>query len=310
MLATVRMPQWPGHLVLGGERFTLVCVRRSGVSVYRGQETYLRIGPGFDSERRLQQAMLDRDYPVPRLLDTGEYDGMPYAVEESLGTTPLDDLFEPRREAGEAIPATDFAVLTDVVQRLARAQVAAAEPSTATSSEAMSGFADMIGVRSAASSTGHGARLLAVFDEAVASLSELPVVLLHGDLHESNLCRGGVIDLEGSGSGPAGYDVTTAVFIPAMSAPMTRPLGPARGWYGEEQVATYLSVVDQAFTAGEFRPASRHLDAFLLCRAIALCAHRHRDDAIWRLRQGVLDAALDAIATGGDVRSAVLGQAG
>ena len=308
MLAAVSMPQWPSGLSLGGEGFTLVCVRRTGIAVYAGRETYLRIGPGLEAERDMHQAMLDRGYPVPRLLASGEHDGTPYAVEESLGESTLGDLFDARRAAGEAIPETSFAVLTEVIHRLTRAQATSAEP--VASPDRVGGFADVIGVQSAMSLTGLGARLNDAFDEAIERLSDLPVALLHGDLHESNVCERGVIDVEGSGLGPAGYDVTTAVFVPAMSAPPIGAGGPSRGWYAEAQVATYLAVVDGTFTAGGLMRVSEHLDEFLLFRAISLCAHRHRDDAVWRFRRGVLDTAVDAFERRCDVRTAVLGDRG
>jgi hypothetical protein len=66
-------------------------------------------------------------------------------------------------------------------------------------------------------------------------------------------------------------------------------------------VSTYLSVVDETFTACGLRPPSDHLDAFLFCRAVSLCAHRHRDDDVWRHRRGILDAAVRAHAMRGDM---------
>jgi len=44
----------------------------------------------------------------------------------------------------------------------------------------------------------------------MARLDEFPGTLVHGDLHAFNMCAGGVIDLEGSGWGIAGYDALTA----------------------------------------------------------------------------------------------------
>ncbi len=62
---------------------------------------------------------------------------------------------------------------------------------------------------------------------AVARLEQLPGTLLHGDLHPDNTCAGGVIDLEGTGRGVLGYDAVTAVFVPAMCGVEPRGQRPA-----------------------------------------------------------------------------------
>ena len=62
-----------------------VCVRSSGVAVYRGDGTFPHLGPGLEDELCAHRQLLAYDFPVPRLLEVGVHEGSTYVVEESLG---------------------------------------------------------------------------------------------------------------------------------------------------------------------------------------------------------------------------------
>jgi hypothetical protein len=271
---------------LDGASFELVCVRRTGVAVFRGNGSYLRLGGSLADELAVQRVMLAQGYPVPQILEVGERDGTPYLVEESVGEQTLGDTWE--RRAGRAQPtAEEFAGFRDLMRRQARAQVKVRRPWKSAD------LADFLGVRRACENLPLlVAAIEAAFEEAAARLGRLPSTLQHGDLHPFNTCARGVIDLEGAGWAPAGYDVTTAVLDPTLAEGVWERRRLTLAWFTPEQVTTYLGAIDEEFRRASLPLPSRLVDAYLVCRAIAMCSRIHPDHEVWERRQLVLERAL------------------
>ena len=186
----------------------------------------------------------------------------------------------------------------DVVGRYAQAQAAMlTPPGTARD------FEQLVDVdRTAAHLPDVGMEVREAFDTAARELDGLPATLTHPDLHAFNMCAGGVIDLEGTGWGVAGYDVVTAVFDPGLCNAGTGGT-PAPVWFSGSDIHSYLAMVDDTFSAaGVAAEPSAYLDEFLLCRAISMCAHVHPQPDVWRGRQRVLNAVLGEFQGGGSVR--------
>ena len=285
----------PRRLTLRGRRFDRVCVRRTGVGVYRGDETYLRIGPGLAAELATHREMARRSFPVARLLEHGYLRRLPYYVEESLGSSTLGDIFETEVETRGSVSDASFDSFGDVIAHHALAQAR-----MATARWSVDAFAELIGVAGAAALHPDVAKAVRdAFEDAVARLDHLPGTLLHGDLHSDNTCAGGVIDLEGTGRGVIGYDAVTAVFVPAMCEVEADGTSPPYAGFSTAQLRRYLSRLDGIFGVFGSRPVSAELEALLLCRAISLCSRRHRDPAIWPIRTQLLRSTLDTVRRGG-----------
>lgn len=293
------------RITLGGRSFELVCVRRSGVAVYRGDSTYLRLGPGLAEELAAHRHLHAHGFPVARILQEGTHDGVPYMVEESLGAGTLGDRFSAEVDAHGTVGDASFSLFQDVVARHARAQAAMAVTSSRADAD---DFARVVGVSAAEALVPElGERIRVAFDRAAAAVHPAPAVLVHGDLHPYNTCAGGVIDLEGTGRGPAGYDVVTAAFVPMLC---DEGATTGRAWFSSGQIDGYLSMIDDAFRAcGHPRP-STYLDQLLVCRAIALCAARHPLPAVWLARRRMLRAVLDRCDEGEAVGAWLLSRAG
>src|SRR6185295_16172355 len=105
----------PVQLRMKDQDFEQVCVRRSGVAVYRGDGTYLRIGSGLEPELEAHRFMLEHGFPVARILAHGMHEGLPYAIEESLGDLTLGDRFEAGLADGEDMHEDGFSAFVDVV---------------------------------------------------------------------------------------------------------------------------------------------------------------------------------------------------
>jgi len=120
----------------------------------------------------------------------------------------------------------------------------------------------------------------------MARLGEFPGTLVHSDLHAFNMCAGGVIDLEGSGWGIAGYDVLTAVYVSALCDLADRP------WFTTRQIESYVAMIDRVFANHRIALPSTRLDEFLLCRTIALCSQQHPNAEVSRCRDDMLRTML------------------
>jgi hypothetical protein len=284
----------PRRLTLRGRDFEQVCVRRTGVAVYAGDGTYLRIGPGLAAELDMHRQMLRHGFPVATILEQGLHEQLPYYVEESLGPTTLGDVFLAEAEARGGISDQSLAGFSDVMARHARAQAAIDTPEWSADV-----FAELVGVTGAVALLPDiGSDIRNVFGEAMDRLDNLPGTLLHGDLHPDNTCAGGIIDLEGTGWGVLGYDVLTAVFVPGMCLVERQDHTMPATWFSSSQLRAYLRRMDEIFGLAASHPPSDHLDSLLLCRAISLCARRHPSPDIWLARCLVLRDAVEAYKAG------------
>ena len=131
------------------------------------------------------------------------------------------------------------------------------------------------------------------------------MAVVHPDLHAFNMCAGGVIDLEGAGWGPAGDDVATAPFVPALCG-LTSSATP---WFTPAQISEHLAMVDAVFSDRGLPSPTERLDELLVRRALSLCVRGHPDPALRRSRTRVLRAVVDTFLSGGAV-SALLQQGG
>lgn len=284
------MPEAGLELRVQGLRFSLVCVRRTGVAVYRGRGTYLRLGDGVAAELDVHRQMLSDGYPVARILEVGDHRGSPYYIEADLGAQTFGDACEPGVAEGGPVPDEVFDGFLGIMGRHARAQV------TGTQRPAGSdGFTEFIGLAGAAANNPHLATAIhTAWNEAASTLGDLPHTLQHGDLHLFNTCPGGIIDLEGAGWAPVGYDVVTAVLEPTLAEPRWIDGTLRLAWFTPDQVRTYLEMLDEEFVGAEMPAPSARIHAYLVCRAINLCARPHRNGSIRHARQTMLAQILPA----------------
>jgi hypothetical protein len=275
---------------MNGRDFEQVCVRRSGVAVYHASDAYLRIGAGIEVELATHRRMVEHGFPVAPLLDEGIHDGVPYFVEASLGSSTLGEAFDRERETFGRISESTFAAFNTVAGRHARAQVATSTPDWSSVD-----FAELIGLEPAAGLVPELATdLRAEWERVDDQLQALPGTLLHFDLHPYNMCAGGVIDLEGAGWGPLGYDVVTASLTPpAVKVTSEEPVG---SWLTTAQLGRHRQTLAEIFEVVG-RPTD-HLDALAVCRAVSWCAQRHRDPTVQDARERGLQAALSAYRLG------------
>ncbi|MET9022732.1 aminoglycoside phosphotransferase family protein [Actinopolymorpha sp. NPDC004070] len=298
----VRPP--PAKLRLGDAEYELVVTRRTGVAVYSGIRGYLRIGPGIEAELANHRLMQGHGFPVPRILADGEHQGLPYMLEESFGAVTLGDRFDDERDRTGSISEEALSTYLAVLERYARAQAALASRGGISAGD----FRRLVGPDAAARLLPDlGTEILERFDRATATLADVPLSLVHADLHGHNMCKRGVIDLEEVGWAPAGYDVATATFVSALCNGDLGE-GPADQAFSGSQIDQASRLVDDIFSGAGLARPSEHIEEFLLCRSIALCAKRHPDDELWAARQHVLRFVLATAGRGDRVAPMLRGR--
>jgi len=285
------------ELQVDGQLFRLVCVRRTGVAVYRGDGSYLRWGDALASELQAHLEMLDRGHPVADIIEVGHFEGSLYYVERSLGEQTFGDACEDPIDRGGSMGPEEFTGFLDVMRRHAHAQLVGHQRTRPPGE-----FAEFIGVAQAMVNTPALAKAIhEAWGDAAAILSGFPAALQHCDLHVFNACPGGIIDLEGAGWAPVGYDVATAVLEPTLAEPRWLDGQLGLQWFTPDQVRTYLEVVDEEFHRFELPGPSTQIHAHLICRAINLNSHVHSDAAIWEARQSMLAQVLQGFLDHGHV---------
>jgi hypothetical protein len=274
------------QLELDGAVYELVCVRRSGVAVFRGPGRFLRLGDELPVEVETHRRMLELGYPVADILDVGEHDGVPYLVERSMDEPTLGDAWADRDD-DSWVSAEEFAGFLAIMVRQAQAQLRDIRPP---------GRAELAGFLDVGTACANVPALAGEIEEAFSlawvSLQDFPAALQHGDLHPFNVCPLGIIDLEGSGWASAGYDVTTAVLEPTLARAVWDHDRLTLTWFTPDQVATYLEAIDRVFREASLPPPSASLDAYLVCRVVATCSRIPRDPGTWRSRTQTLERSL------------------
>lgn len=251
-------------ITIEDQTYTFVCGNRfSGRAVYRGPETYLRIGLPAVVERELtiHRQLLARGFPVAPLLGTGMHDGQPYFSEAALGHPVFGECMEAETQAQGAVSEASFRSLLVLIRRWGEAQLQQIVPAGSCADLSTTvRLADVTRLLPAYSVlTRH------VFDRLTQRLAVFPTVFTHGDFHPYNLCAGGVIDLEFVHWSVAGYDVITGLFDEGLLPPALTDYR-----YTAEQLSAALTALDDLFHTYRLPHPAAYLDEFRLCRMMRI----------------------------------------
>ena len=247
----------PPVLSIGGVAYEHVVTRN--ISIYRGDDAYLRIGEAgaVGHERAIHKRLLESGFPVARLLSEGEHRGLGWYTEASLGRDTLGDIFDTEtKETGE-ISRDSFEAFLSVVLAWGSSQLDAASDT-----DFVDDFRRICALDDALREYPRWARdIQGAFALALSRLDGFPAVPTHGDLQAFNACRGGVIDLDGVGWGPAGYDLITALSTPGLFPPAEGEYQYTRG-----QMDRYLAAIDALYAQRGLPAPSAHIDDYMICK--------------------------------------------
>jgi len=252
-------------ITIEGRLFSLVRVQRTDAAVYRSRDFYLRIGSKAEigRDRAMHEKMLLADFPVAKIISSGEYKGQSYFIEESLGDKHFGELFaEDTKELG-SISGPTLESYLEITRKFAAAQLKTVGANN------VQEFADGIQLATLCKELPDYERVITDrFADAIKNLSPFPFVVTHGDFNPNNLLPEGVIDLESSFYGPAGYDLITNIIHITYF-----PTSPDYEFFqhyqfNEGQKRKYLDVVDTLYQSHDLPALSPYLIDFEFCRLV------------------------------------------
>lgn len=217
------------------------------------------------AEARFQQQLTDLGYPVPKVVETGETDGVAFFIEASAGTASLHDRAlaeaDPAGHVGDELLAVAEAVSADLM----RAQAANPLPTAAEPRDWFDGAAFAADV-TAENPDLDTPRVRDLVTAALERLAGLPMCHSHLDYGLPNAFPGAVIDWQHHGPAPLGYDVYPMLDIAAFK-------GGNRGYqFTPVQRARYRTALDQAATTLTGQSLSAYMGEFLLVKCFFFLA--------------------------------------
>ena len=272
----------PDTLEIDGRPYQLVARQRSDAAVYKGDETYLRIGEaGFVNEKlAVHKKMEQEGFPVPQLLREGAYGERKYFLEASLGDKRLTDLFAEDVQAAGKISDLHFDQFLRVSLMFLDAQLR-----TDPCDRDAVAFGRAIHLETLMDELPeYASRIQKRFNETVSRTSRLPSVITHGDFNPANMYPTGVIDFEDSFHGPVGYDMITALttidWFPQEEGFEYR----ARYLFSDTQKDAYLKACNERFVAAGLPALSDFFNGFAFARALWMVARMQQWPKIQKWR--------------------------
>jgi hypothetical protein len=263
-------------IVLKGKSFTFVKSRHLlPVSVYKGEDSYLRVGPKeiLGPELELHRNLLRYGFPVPEIIEHGELNNEFYYLEASLGENHFGEIFrEDCMEHGK-ISDENFSRFLEISKKFAKAQLKTElEPNE-------EGFYIGIHVDSILEELPDiKDDIVRAFKKAVQNTRDLPWVLTHGDFNPFNIFTKGVIDFGSSFHAPAGYDIISCMYH-TQNFPVAGDyeVNVTRRYdFSEEQVKNYLVEMDRIYADAKAPMPTRFIEDVKICRMIWSAARIHK----------------------------------
>ncbi len=255
-------------LTLDGKAYALIREQRNGLRLYRGEDSYVRVGPADRIERDItsHRAMAKAGYPVAAILSEGDLNGERYFVEQSLGEKTFRTLFEEDITTHRTISDERFNEFFRISKRFLQAQAQAVVPA---SPEAFASAIHLEMIREELPQ--YTISLGQKFERVCERLAKFPYVLSHGDFNASNMLPLGVIDLEDVSSAPFGFDA-----VCPMATLDWFPDGQefeffARYRFSDSQRSSYLTMIDALSQEAGFPAITPYYDDLAFCRAVWSC---------------------------------------
>ena len=254
-------------ILLNGKTFTLVAVQREGESaIYKSGEEYARIGrrDRILKDLDLHRRMIAYGFPVAEVREEGEHEGAYYFIESSLGERHFGDLFAEDVGMHGKIADHTFAQFIAISEKFAQAQLKSAVEAKSFDEFAKGVHLDILQQELPEEAE----KIQSYFDRVEERIGVFPFVITHGDFNPRNLYPKGVIDLEDSFPGPAGYDLVTNLFH-ARYMPDSPGYEYFRKYsFTEEQKQAYFGGMDSIYAQNGLPKLSDYFEDFGFCRAV------------------------------------------
>jgi hypothetical protein len=257
-------------LQINGEEYSFVKKRnQEPVSIYKGRDCYLRIGPREIIEREVNhhKKLFEYGFPIPLITEEGEFRGLSYFKETSLGDEHFGQIFRSRQTKNLEIPDADFEMLLDVVRKFTDAQVKTIHHVETVFDP--SSFEDMIHVDIIQDELPHlSDKTRMAMDKAHKHISQFPLVLTHGDFNPYNILPGGVIDWERGSYTPLGYDSVTCL-SQTLFFPLPGDFEFCAGYrFSEKQTQMFFEDINRIYALHNLPQLGNTINDFIFARSI------------------------------------------
>lgn len=281
-------------LTIDDNTYTLVKERNQmPVSIYKGVDCYLRIGPKqyIDQEISYHNNLLQYGFPVPRIITRGQFQGFYYFIETSLGEEHLGQIFSHNCNEHAIVSELDFKKLLTVTSAFTNAQLKTVREQKF-DSVAFKEFIKLDILQEELPLL--ASRTNDAYLKASKNISSLPTVLTHGDFNPYNIFETGVIDWERGSFAPLGYDLVTTV-TQSFFFPLHADSEFNAGYrFSKEQIERYWSAMDSLCSKAHIASISSFANDFIFCRAVWSVVRMERWPKIQALRYTQYEALLKA----------------
>ncbi len=257
---------------IDGKTYDLVKEQRGGLSVYRADDSYARVGAPDKIARTVatHRTMADHGFPIPRVLATGKLNDKDYFVEQSLGEKTFRTLFEEDITATGRISEERFTEFLRICKHFLENQAKAtvtADPDNF----ALGIHLDIIRTELPQYAISLGQK----FERICERLANFPYVISHGDFNASNILPLGVIDLEDSFTAPLGFDAVSPISTIEWFPDGTEYEFFARYRFSDSERSAYFAMCDSVSLAAGFPAISPFYDDLAFCRGVWSCVRMH-----------------------------------
>lgn len=262
----------PTQLTIADRTFACIRQQRSGLSLYKSADAYLRLGASERIAREIEthRRMLEAGYPVAKIIAEGTIADGSYFIEESLGDKTFRTLFEEDIQREGTITAAHWDELVAITERYLRAQIRSTIPADG-AAFACGVHLDLI----VKELNQYSISLPDKFNRILQKLSDFPYVFSHGDFNAANMFPSGIIDFEDAFPAPFGFDaVTVLANIEWFPLEDTYEYY-ARYRFTNAQKEAYLTMCDGVAKDVGLPPISFFYDDFIFCRAIWSTVRMH-----------------------------------
>lgn len=233
--------------------------------IYGGNGTFLRIGipEAIQRELRFNRYLASYGCPTPKVVREGERGCQSFYIEKSVGAfTMLQAFTKDWREKG-FVSEQNFSLFLDLTESFAKAQL------KTTASDHFDDFYTGIHVDEAITEFPQlRDRIISAAEKVKGRLSAFPVVLTHGDLTPGNILSNGIIDFEFAFNGYAGYDLAGNVYMTYLFPAAGDYENRRKFQFTEQQIDTYLQVVNDIFVKNGLPKVSEYQDDFIFVKMI------------------------------------------
>lgn len=279
---------FPPKINIGDSIYNLISIQRGELSaIYKSTDTFLRIGQKekISKDLAFHKEMESLGFPVPKLLEEGEYEDMSYFTEQSLGEKCFGIVFKEETEQFGKIQDSTFEQFIESCMRLAEVQL-----KTATQQQDWEKFEKGIHLDLICQELPDLAeKITGKVKFLEKKLAHFPFAMSHGDFTPFNVYPKGIIDFEDTFMAPCLYDSVAMMEILNW---FPKP-GDYEFYqlfqYSPEQKHDYMRILDEIYKQQNLPTPSEFLSDIDLAKGIWFTVNIHKLPKLQKFRYDIMN---------------------